>query len=205
MRNLFVVLAVILLSAVVQSFTIQAQAGEQDGTYFIDVHKLEPGGVTYADVVNAHKKDLEMQDKYGVSFITFWVDESKGVVYCLSKAEDSDHVHSTHEEAHGLVPNEIYNVVAGEQEKYTGNGHLFLDIHDIGPGNVTSEAVAEAHMKDLEVQGKHGVNFINYWVDAEQGKVFCLSEAPDAESVATTHEHAHGLVPQTVLMVIQGQ
>jgi len=62
-----------------------------------------------------------------------------------------------------------------------------------------------AHIKDLEVQGERNVNFINYWVDEQNGKVYCLSEAPDRDAVIATHTEAHGLVPAEVLQVKQGQ
>ena len=50
---------------------------------YIDVHQLQPGKVKFADVANAHAKDLAVQKKYGVDFIKFWVDEEKGLVYCV--------------------------------------------------------------------------------------------------------------------------
>lgn len=71
--------------------------------------------------------------------------------------------------------------------------------------NVTAAAVAEAHLKDLEKEGAHHVNFINYWVDEKNGKVFCLSEAPNKEAVISTHQEAHGLLPTQILNVSQGQ
>lgn len=206
MKKPFCFVAMLTLIVAGQPLSLLAQNPDTDGaTYYLDVHELEPGSVAYKDVVEAHKADLKTQGKYGVSFINFWVDEEKGYVYCLSMAEDPDHVHATHEEAHGLVPSTIYEVIEGEAANYKGNGFLFLDIHEVEPGSVTAEAVAEAHKKDLETQGAHDVNFINYWVDVENGKIFCLSEAPSADAVKKTHEHAHGLVPGTVLRVVQGE
>ena len=202
MKTLKVLLTTALFLATYQLTFLAAQ---NTGKYFLDVHELEPGGVTYADVAGAHELDLKTQNKYGVSFITYWVDEDKGLVYCLSNAPDADKVNSTHAEAHGLVPAEIYEVVSGEQAKYSGNGSLFLDIHDLGPGNVTAAAVEEAHQKDLAAEGAHRVNFINYWVDETNGKVFCLSEAPNKDAVIATHKEAHGLIPEEVLTVKQGQ
>lgn len=183
-----------------------SKATSQDGDkYFIDVHILTPGGVKYADVADAHEKDLATQATYNVSFVHYWVDEEKGLVYCLSKAQSPEDVHTTHAEAHGLVPAEIHEVIAGEQAAYTGNGMLFLDIHDLGAGQVSAADVEEAHLKDLEVQVHYHVNFINYWVDETNGKVFCLSEAPSADAVVATHKHAHGLEPVEVLCVKQGE
>jgi hypothetical protein len=180
-------------------------AQQESGRYFMDVHKLEPGSVTYADVAGAHELDLKTQGVHGVSFINYWVDEKAGLVYCLSRADESADVHATHEEAHGLIPDGIYEVIAGEQANYKGNGTLFLDIHDLGPGNVTAADVEAAHQKDLKAEGAYKVNFINYWVDETQGKVFCLSEAPNREAVIATHKAAHGLIPQEILTVKQGE
>ena len=81
--------------------------------------------------------------------------------------------------------------------------HLFMDEHQLE--SVTAEAVADAHRKDLAVQGRFGVNFERYWVDEENSKVYCLAEAPDAEALILAHTEAHGLVPQEVHEVAQGE
>src|SRR5262245_18487697 len=80
--------------------------------------------------------------------------------------------------------------------------HLYMDVHDLD--SVTAEAVAGAHQKDLAVQDQYGVNFIRYWVDEENAKVYCLAEAPNAGAVSEAHAHAHGLVPQSVHEVTPG-
>jgi len=65
--------------------------------------------------------------------------------------------------------------------------------------------VADAYKKDLAVQGKHGVNFINYWVDEKAGVVMCLLEAADSNAIIATHKEAHGLIPVEILRVKQGE
>lgn len=82
--------------------------------------------------------------------------------------------------------------------------YYFIDVHDLGPGNVKAEDVAGAHQKDLETQDKYDVKFIKYFVDEENGKIYCLSEAADSQSVASTHAEAHGLVPVRVYKVSPG-
>lgn len=79
---------------------------------------------------------------------------------------------------------------------------LFMDSHDL-PG-VTAEAVADAHDKDLAVQGRHDVRYLNYWVDPTAGKVFCLVDAPSAQAAADVHREAHGLVADEIFAVEQG-
>ncbi len=76
---------------------------------FMDVHTLE-GGVSATDVAEAHKKDLETQGSYGVSYLRYWVDESAGKIFCLVEADDAEAANTVHREAHGLVADEIYAV-----------------------------------------------------------------------------------------------
>ena len=81
---------------------------------------------------------------------------------------------------------------------------LYLDTHKDVKG-VTAQAVAEAHKKDLEVQGKYGVKYLKYWVDEKEGNVYCLVDAPSAEAAAKVHKEAHGLVAQEIHQVKEGQ
>jgi hypothetical protein len=80
---------------------------------------------------------------------------------------------------------------------------LYMDTHRKVKG-VTAAAVAEAHAKDLKVQGKHGVNYRSYWVDEKSETIFCLVEAPNAEAAARVHKEAHGLVADEIHEVHQG-
>lgn len=200
--------SLIFITLVLLSFSCKKESqvvSSKTKSMFLDVHNLEPGKVTFNDVAEAHKKDLATQGKFGVNFVKFWVDEAAGKVYCLSESPDSASVYQTHKEAHGLVPALVQPVSSGQEAARGVNPTLFLDIHQLGAGNVTAKAVADAHLKDLAVQGKYNVNFLNYWVDEKSGAVMCLSEAKDAKSVIDTHKEAHGLIPVEVHEVKQGQ
>jgi hypothetical protein len=80
---------------------------------------------------------------------------------------------------------------------------LFMDVHEHIEG-LTAEGVAQAHAKDLEVQGKYGVKYKKYWFDEKTGKVFCLVEAPNKEAAAAVHREAHGLVADELIEVKEG-
>jgi hypothetical protein len=80
---------------------------------------------------------------------------------------------------------------------------LFMDVHNM-EGGVASEDVAKAHMADVQEQDQHGVKYLKYWVSEDQGKVFCLVDAPDAESANTVHREAHGLVADEIYPVSEG-
>jgi hypothetical protein len=78
-----------------------------------------------------------------------------------------------------------------------------MDVHHPVEG-LTGEAVAEAHSRDLAVQDKHGVQYLNYWFDEKSGKVFCLVDAPSVEAATAVHLEAHGLVADEVTEVLVG-
>ncbi len=80
---------------------------------------------------------------------------------------------------------------------------LYLDIHNKVDG-LTTDAVADAHQKDLQVQKKYGVNYLRYWYDEGTGKVFCLCQAPSKEAAAAVHREAHGLVADEIIEVKEG-
>ncbi len=76
---------------------------------------------------------------------------------------------------------------------------IFMDIHTI-PG-VKARDVAEAHQKDMLIQGEHACKCMTYWIDEERENVFCLIEAPGKEAVEEMHSKAHGLIPGKIIEV----
>ncbi len=80
---------------------------------------------------------------------------------------------------------------------------LYLDVHNKVEG-ATTDAMAQAHRKDLEVQHKYGVNYLRYWFDEGTGKVFCLVSAPNKEAAIAVHREAHGLVADEIIPVQEG-
>ena len=81
---------------------------------------------------------------------------------------------------------------------------LYMDIHHKVNG-LTAEAVAEAHSRDLEVQEKYGVKYLQYWYDEDTGRVFCLVEAPSKEAAEAVHREAHGLLADEITEVKEGE
>ena len=79
---------------------------------------------------------------------------------------------------------------------------LFMDVHNLD--DVTLDAVAGAHQADLATQDQYDVEYLRYWVDETQGKVFCLVEAPTADAAAQVHKEAHGLVADEIYEVKEG-
>ena len=85
---------------------------------FLDRHDLK--GLTAADIAEAHRKDLEVQTRYGVRFLTYWFDEARGTGFCLIDAPDAQTAMRVHHEAHGDVGTEVIEVDLSAVEAFLG-------------------------------------------------------------------------------------
>lgn len=85
---------------------------------FMDRHELK--GFTAADVAEAHRKDLEVQDEYGVKFLTYWFDHQRGTAFCLVDAPDKETAQCVHRVAHGSVAGEVVEVALSAVEAFLG-------------------------------------------------------------------------------------
>ena len=55
---------------------------------FMDRHDMR--GSTAENIAEAHRKDLEIQDKYGVKYMTYWYDPERSTGFCLVEAPDAE-------------------------------------------------------------------------------------------------------------------
>ena len=79
---------------------------------FMDTHQhIE--GLTADAVGQAHAADLKTGEKYGVKYLRYWFDEQSGKVFCLVEAPSKEAASAVHQEAHGLVADEIIEVKEG--------------------------------------------------------------------------------------------
>ncbi len=78
-----------------------------------------------------------------------------------------------------------------------------MDVHR-NVEDLTAEAVAGAHQKDLETQAQHGVNYLKYWFNDQTGRIYCLVDAPSKEAAEAVHREAHGLVADEIMEVQEG-
>jgi class 3 adenylate cyclase len=72
---------------------------------FLDRHDIP--GVTAADLAGAHARDVEIEKQYGVKYITYWFDPSRGTAFCLAEGPDALSVESVHRDSHGLTASRI--------------------------------------------------------------------------------------------------
>ncbi len=85
---------------------------------FLDRHDLH--GLTAVDIAEAHRKDLELQQQYGVRFLTYWFDEHKSNAFCLIDAPDIETAMRVHDEAHGNIAKHVIEVDLSAVEAFLG-------------------------------------------------------------------------------------
>ncbi|HXV47218.1 MAG TPA: nickel-binding protein [Candidatus Binatia bacterium] len=85
---------------------------------YMDRHYIE--GATRHAVADAHHKDLALQEKYNVKFLTYWFDEMRSTAFCLIEAPDRETIERAHNDAHGSVPNEVLEVDPAVVDAFLG-------------------------------------------------------------------------------------
>jgi hypothetical protein len=63
----------------------------------------------------------------------------------------------------------------------------FMGVRD-GFVGATAQQIIDAYEADLAIEADEGVHFERAWLDAEAGRLFCLSTAPSKEAVMRIHE-----------------
>ena len=85
---------------------------------YMDRHYIE--GATQHAVADAHQKDLALQDKYKIKFLTYWFDEARCTAFCLIESPNRNTIEQAHNEAHGSVPNEVLEVDPSVVDAFLG-------------------------------------------------------------------------------------
>ena len=75
---------------------------------------------TAENIAEAHRKDLEIQDKYGVKYMTYWYDPERSTGFCLVDAPDAETAAHVHREAHGQIASDIIAVDLAAVEAFLG-------------------------------------------------------------------------------------
>ena len=80
---------------------------------FLDIHRHIPS-LTKAAVEEAHQKDLATQGRHYANFLNYWFNDRTGDVFCLVEAPSKEAAVRVHQEAHGLVADEVIEVREGD-------------------------------------------------------------------------------------------
>lgn len=85
---------------------------------YLDRHDLD--GVSADDVAAAHQLDLNVENRFGVRYLSYWFDYERQHAFCLVDAPDPDSVERCHKEAHGMIPLDIIEVERDELQRFLG-------------------------------------------------------------------------------------
>jgi class 3 adenylate cyclase len=91
---------------------------EDDVPIFMDRHDVR--GVKPEEIADMHRRDLEIQNRYGVKYMTYWFDQERGAGFCLVHAPDAAAAERVHREAHGEIANAIIPVDLAAVEAFLG-------------------------------------------------------------------------------------
>jgi class 3 adenylate cyclase len=134
---------------------------------YIDRHDLP--GAAPEEVADAHTRDVEVEEKHGVRFHTYWFDPDNGSVFCLAEGPSKQALEEVHQEAHGLLagtileitPNVPLNELLGSRPEFSlGSPYaapamraiLFTDL--AGSVEQTSRLGDDGHFDVLRVHNK---------------------------------------------------
>ena len=103
---------------------------------YMDRHELT--GATAAEVAAAHVKDLQVQDRFGVRYLTYWFDYDRGRAFCLADGPNREAVENVHRSSHGLVAPDVIEVDGRSVARFLG------PITDRAPGEAYVETAFRA-------------------------------------------------------------
>jgi class 3 adenylate cyclase len=104
----------------------------------MDIHEI-PGGVSPEDVAKAHAQDVKLQDKYGVTYHKYWVNEKAGKIFCLCHAPNAEAAKQVHREAHGLVAEKVIQVEPEVADLFMGGSEVNGDGAAVLPGGAADD------------------------------------------------------------------
>lgn len=87
---------------------------------YMDFHQFEV--VSVAAVKEAHMADKSVQERYGVRYLQFWVNEAAGTVFCLVEGPNPEACEACHQIAHGNLACNIQEVEPGFFKLFMGGG-----------------------------------------------------------------------------------
>jgi hypothetical protein len=74
--------------------------------FFVGLRKVE-------DFIKGHKRELSIQGKHNVDFVSWWLEPSTGTIMCLAETDDPKGAVASHQETDGDLADEMAEVTQG--------------------------------------------------------------------------------------------
>lgn len=104
---------------------------------YMDIHELLD--VTPEEVAQAHAKDVETQEKFGVHYHKYWVNEGCGKIFCLVDAPNAEAANEVHRHAHGMLAEKIIEIQPELAEGFLGSAATNSDGAVVLPGAASDQ------------------------------------------------------------------
>ena len=104
---------------------------------YMDIHDVKDASPE--DIAKAHEADVATQQKYGVEYVKYWFNESRGKVFCLCHAPSTEAANRVHGEAHGLLAERLIEVQPELLEAFMGEADVNAAGAAILPGGAESD------------------------------------------------------------------
>ena len=124
---------------------------------FMDVHD-NMGDATEEDMAAAHERDLQIQDKYGVRFLTYWFNGPGAAGYCLVDAPTLEDLKACHKEAHGLMPHNIIGVDKPSLSAFLGDWEVSPTHRALVPGAGSEPDTGLRAIMFTDIEGSTGIS-----------------------------------------------
>jgi class 3 adenylate cyclase len=105
---------------------------------YMDINDFK-GGIAAEEIAKAHAHDLEVQDKYGVNYHRYWINEKAGKIFCLCHAPNAEAAAQVHREAHGQVADKIIEVEPEVADLFMGGSEVNAAGAVVFPGGAADD------------------------------------------------------------------
>lgn len=85
---------------------------------YMDLHEVP--GATEEDLMKAHAADIAVQEQFGCTSLTYWVNKETGTANCLIEAPSAEQAEAMHRASHGLVATKMIEVRREVVESFMG-------------------------------------------------------------------------------------
>ena len=111
-------------------------------TLYLDIHRNQKE-LSREALGRDHLNDLEAQEKYGVHYLKYWMNETAGTICCLVDGPSKEACEAVHREAHGNMADQIIEVESAMIESLLGGPQ-----DEIGCG-VTAEGALDSAIRTI--------------------------------------------------------
>lgn len=153
---------------------------------YMDIHTVDSDDFTVEDVIQAHLRDLAVQERFGVIQRKYWVNEKDKMVFCLMEGPNKDACHKTHVESHGMTACNIIEVSDDEYNIFMARGSTQKnDLAYTLEGDLDSgfRTILLISTSDFSGNYQHYINETRHLIEKFHGKI--VRHPHDDETMAS--------------------